>query len=246
MKESYSDLRNAICATQAELIRFRHIVVNSVLATDLLDDDVRRLRDARWKRAFQRGGDNRMGVTGAEIDAMTNRKATALVEHIILAADVAHAMQSWNVYTRWNERHFTECYTSYCSGRMEQIPSITWYANELEFFDSYVIPIAQKLKDCGAFGASSDELIRCAMVNRREWELNGQGIVSRMLEINLSMIAQDDSKNDDDDDNDDDQAGDDGKKVDYDTVSSADYEDDGSDETDKQSSDSNSRQMHQQ
>ena len=68
------------------------------------------------------------------------------------ASDVAHCMQHWHVYTKWNERLFEEMYQAYATGRAEKDPSVGWYKGELWFFDNYIIPLAGKLRDCGVFG----------------------------------------------------------------------------------------------
>ena len=52
---------------------------------------------------------------------------------------------------------------------------------ELWFFDHYIIPLAKKLKDCGVFGAASDECLKYAQENRKEWEAKGEEIVERLV-----------------------------------------------------------------
>ena len=107
----------------------------------------------------------------------TNRKATIVIEHIIQASDVAHTMQHWHVYLKWNERLFQEQYKAFQDGRSKTDPSVNWYNGELGFFDFYIIPLAEKLADCGVFGVSSDEYLNYARANRREWEQKGRNIV---------------------------------------------------------------------
>jgi len=51
----------------------------------------------------------------------------------------------------------------------------------LGFFDFYIIPLTQKLKDCGVFGVSSDEYLNYAKKNREEWEANGEAVVAGMI-----------------------------------------------------------------
>jgi hypothetical protein len=70
------------------------------------------------------------------------------------ASDVAHTMQHWHVYLKWNARLFNEMYRAYKEGRLEKDPTEFWYNGEIRFFDYYIIPLAQKLKSCGAFGVS--------------------------------------------------------------------------------------------
>jgi hypothetical protein len=177
MDENYKELRANIYTTDSELRRFRQLVVNSVMATDIVDKELKALRNLRWDRAFSE-------AAKTEIDASEgkNRKATIVIEHLIQASDVAHTMQHWHIYRKWNERFFMECYEAYRNGRADTDPAEGWYKGEMGFFDFYIIPLAKKLKDCGVFGVSSDEYLNYAVKNREEWEMRGREIVDEMLE----------------------------------------------------------------
>ena len=171
----YSNLRSAIFSNPQERIQFRELVVNSVLATDIFDKQMTAVRKSRWNKAFY----GEALESSPEEDM--NRKATIVIEHIIQASDVAHTMQHWHIYIRWNERLFTEMYRAFESGRSDKDPAEGWYKGELWFFDNYVIPLAKKLEDCGVFGVSSDEYLNYAMDNRKEWERKGQDVVAAMV-----------------------------------------------------------------
>jgi 3'5'-cyclic nucleotide phosphodiesterase len=176
MDEEYKDLRHAIYQTDEELRRFRELVVNSVMATDIMDKELKQLRNDRWNRAFYNQDYN------SELPRdKINRKATIVIEHLIQASDVAHTMQHWQVYRKWNQCLFEEMYQAFTQGRSERNPADFWYQGELGFFDFYVIPLAKKLKDCGVFGVSSDEYLNYAMKNRQEWEDKGEEIVASMM-----------------------------------------------------------------
>jgi class 3 adenylate cyclase len=175
MEPGYDALRNAICPTEQELLRFRKLVVNSVMATDIMDKDLKNLRNARWEKAF----DETNLKEGARDNV--NRKATIVIEHLIQASDVAHTMQHWHVYRKWNERLFEEMYAAYKAGRADKDPSEFWYQGELGFFDFYIIPLAKKLSDCGVFGVASDEYLNYAQKNREEWEERGKEVVASMV-----------------------------------------------------------------
>jgi hypothetical protein len=71
-------------------------------------------------------------------------------------------------------RSAPEMYEAYLSGRADKDPSELWYQEELGFFDSCIIPLAMKMCDCGVFGVASDDLLKCAVTNRQEWEQKGQ------------------------------------------------------------------------
>jgi len=178
MESRFTALRSFIYSDPDELKRFRQLMVNTVLATDIFDKELQALRKNRWATAFKQ-------VT-QEVDSTpeddVNRKATIVIEHLIQASDVAHTMQHWHIYQKWNERLFAEMTVAHQNGRMEKDPAGGWYQGELGFFDNYVIPLAKKLKECGVFGVSSDEYLNYALENRREWASKGQDAVARMVE----------------------------------------------------------------
>lgn len=183
MDEQFKDLRSTIYTNEAELQLFRQLVVNAVMATDIADKELKALRDARWNRAFSAQS------TEEHPRNAVNRKATIVIEHLIQASDVAHTMQHWHIYQKWNKQFFHECYEAYLSGQAQVNPSEGWYDGEIAFFDFYIIPLAKKLKDCGVFGKSSDEYLKYAMANREEWEVRGKDIVAEMQEHMLKTCA---------------------------------------------------------
>lgn len=175
MEDEFVDLRRAIYKTSADLRRFRNLVVNSVMATDIMDPSLKKLRNDRWDKAFSKGEGNKI-LAESDID-QANRKATVVIEHLIQASDVAHTMQHWDVYRKWNSRLFMETYVAFLKGRNQTDPSISWYKGEIGFFDFYIIPLAKKLDECGVFGVSSHEYLNYAEENRAEWERKGERIV---------------------------------------------------------------------
>ena len=192
MEDSYSELRRAIYATENELKRFRQLIVNTILATDIMDKELKALRNSRWENAFTDYTQRSMNESTKD---MVNRKATIVIEHLIQASDVAHTMQHWQIYRKWNARLFQEMYKAYEEGRSETDPSEGWYKGEMGFFDFYIIPLAKKLEECGVFGVSSHEYLNYAKENREEWELKGQGIVEEYLKVakeNKTKIAKKD------------------------------------------------------
>ena len=86
MGPKYQALRSAIYSNETEMRRFRQLVVNSVMATDIADKDQKTFRNVRWERAFYEK------VVENEQDSI-NRKATIVIEHLIQASDVSHTMQ---------------------------------------------------------------------------------------------------------------------------------------------------------
>ena len=151
MSDQFKELRQCLFVSKEELARFRQIIVNSVMATDIFDKELSALRKNRWEKAF-----SEQDLAGVDKNSL---RATIVLEHIIQASDVSHTMQHWHIYRKWNRLLFKELTLAYRSGRMAVDPASFWYKGEIGFFDSYVIPLAKKLKDCKVFGVNSDECL---------------------------------------------------------------------------------------
>ena len=174
MEEKYGDLRNCIGETDEEMEQFHQLLKHAVLATDVMDKELKAARDARWAAVFSESRQH-----NAQID---HDRAVIVLEHLIQASDVAHTMQHWHIFRKWNERLFCEMYKAYKDGRAHKDPAEFWYQGEIGFFDFYVIPLARKLKDCAVFGVSSDEYLNYALENRKEWEAKGQEVVAELVD----------------------------------------------------------------
>ena len=79
MQNDYKDLRACIYTNETEFKRFRQLVVNTVLATDIFDKELSALRKNRWNKAFNDTPDEESPTDAA------NRKATIVIEHLIQA-----------------------------------------------------------------------------------------------------------------------------------------------------------------
>jgi len=94
MDDQYAALRSAIYgANEGEMKRFRQLVVNSVMATDVMDPDLKAIRNARWEKAFSSSDGTNKDAPKASGHDLTNRRATIVIEHLIQASDVSHTMQ---------------------------------------------------------------------------------------------------------------------------------------------------------
>jgi 3'5'-cyclic nucleotide phosphodiesterase len=85
--EKFAALRVANFGNQSELLRFRQVVVNIVLAPDIFDKEINDLRKARWNKAFSES------ALEESIENEVDTRAAIVMEHIIQASDVSHTMQ---------------------------------------------------------------------------------------------------------------------------------------------------------
>ena len=183
-KLNFTALQRCIFTTSEELLQFRQVVVSVVMATDIFDHELSAFRKSRWENVFSDVEPNDEGkkeVGGEDSHAQQHRKASLVIEHIMQASDVSHAMQDWEIYQKWNQRLFDELYCAWKAGRMGCDPSTFWYDGEIKFLDGYIIPLAEKLQKVGVFGTASEECLIHAKENRAKWELQGASIVKDLL-----------------------------------------------------------------
>lgn len=92
IEPGFSKLRVCLCPRRTDLIRLHELIVNIVLATDIVDKDLKEERNARWAKVFSEHANS-----ASNIDQL---KATIVLEHLIQASDVCHTMQHWHIYRK--------------------------------------------------------------------------------------------------------------------------------------------------
>ena len=98
----FRDLRRTICPTTHELQRFRQIFVVCIVATDYEDIELNNRRNARWKRVFGslNSSSKSQSTTLSSKSPLFNKDstdimATLVIEELLQAAALSHAMQHW-------------------------------------------------------------------------------------------------------------------------------------------------------
>ncbi|KAL3762038.1 hypothetical protein ACHAWU_002134 [Discostella pseudostelligera] len=114
-------------------------------------------------------------------DARMALQQSVVIETMLNVADVAHSMQSWELFLFWNRRLFEELFVAFKVGRSDHEPSGDWYENQLGFYAIYVIPLAEKMKQCKVFGALGGEWVNNATFIRDRWKLEGEQITKDMI-----------------------------------------------------------------
>jgi hypothetical protein len=114
-------------------------------------------------------------------DSRMALRHSVVIETMLNVADVAHSMQSWELFLFWNRNLFEELYDAYKGGRSENNPANGWYENQLFFYKIYVLPLAAKMQMCGVFGRRGGEFLRNAILIRDQWEREGDQITKDMI-----------------------------------------------------------------
>lgn len=118
---------------------------------------------------------------GNDNSARTALQHSVVIETMLNVADVAHSMQSWELFLFWNRRLFEELYVAFKMGRSVIDPSNDWYENQLGFYKLYIIPLAEKMHTCGVFGKLGWEWMNNAVLIRDRWSMEGEKITRDMI-----------------------------------------------------------------
>ena len=183
MEDRYTELQSAIFVNGDEMRRFKQLLINTVLATDIADKERSAAAKIRWQKAFHPSKYSSEMDDSEKLDdaSLRSLKATLVFEQIMQASDVAHTMQHWETFRKWNRRLYQELSKAHKEGRGAADPKENWYGGEIGFFDFYIIPLAKKLRECGVFGTAEREYLDYALENRRRWEEEGKEIARQMI-----------------------------------------------------------------
>lgn len=200
MEDRFRELQSLIFINGDEMVRFKQLLVNTVLATDIADKERSARGKTRWQKAFHpsaRSSSNVQEDLNVSSDALLmddtglrSLKATLVFEQIMQASDVAHTMQHWETFKKWNKRLYTELSKGFREGRGASDPRQNWYKGEIGFFDFYIIPLAKKLTECGVFGSAQREYLDYSLENRRRWEEEGEEIAEIMVAENDALVVE--------------------------------------------------------
>ncbi len=192
MEDRFVDLQGAIFTNSREMMRFRQLLMNTVLATDIADKERSAAGKIRWQKAFHPSNPDVLDDTSEKQENIRSLKATLVFEQIMQASDVSHTMQHWHTFKKWNKRLYSELSKAYREGRGASDPRENWYGGEIGFFDFYIIPLAKKLRECGVFGSAASEYLDYAVENRRRWEEEGKEIAIKMVNDYDAQHVRDD------------------------------------------------------
>lgn len=108
-------------------------------------------------------------------------RASSVLEQMIQAADVAHTMQSWPIFMKWNIKLYDELWAANLDGRGPDV-SANWYKGQISFFDYYICPLAKRLQQCGVFGEMGSLFLHNLSENRTRWLDQGEELCRQMHE----------------------------------------------------------------
>lgn len=189
--EEFSILRQAIGNEE----RIFGMVKDHILCTDIASKERRDLCMQKWE-SFLLGNARRDSISTCKASNTDKNKSLRLfgfdasrviADHIMQAADVSHTMQNFDTFMKWNQRLFREILSAYkieqqCNEVKDPHPVEIWYEDQIGFFNHYVIPLADRLDQSGAFHEEGAKFVDLASKNLRRWEEEGEALTKVMVE----------------------------------------------------------------
>jgi hypothetical protein len=136
------------------------------------------------KRSLQLNGGQTVEyfTSSNQEDSQLALRHSVVIETMLNVADVAHSMQSWELFLFWNHSLFEELYDAFLCGRSENDPCNGWYENQLKFYKFYVLPLAEKMQKVVVFGDAGSRFFKNALSIRDQWEREGEKMTRDMIE----------------------------------------------------------------
>ena len=116
----------------------------------------------------------------------SNLELCVVSENLMQTCDVAHLMQDWENYIKWNFRLYKELLVCHRAGLVPD-PSINWVEGQRSFVEYYVIPLAKRTERVMGIFANLQII---AKENNERWEREG----SMILEIFVSGIQDNETE----------------------------------------------------
>lgn len=188
LKPEYTNLRKCIFATDDDELRFRQLLINVVIATDIADRERRAGEGIRWKTAFcnvSNWGEEWDGKSDEELSKVdVSLKATVVLEQIVLASDVAHTMQHWLTYVKWNERLYKEMWAAYSSGRAEKDPTEVRFCSYHSIIHVHHFVFAHIIYVHFIHSRTGiEERLASLNITSYRWQQNSRSVVSLVLPV---------------------------------------------------------------
>lgn len=135
------------------------------------------------KRSLQLNGGQTVEyfISSDQEDTQLALRHSVVIETMLNVADVAHSMQSWELFLFWNRNLFEELFDAFSHGRIKSDPRSGWYGNQLNFYNFYVIPLAEKMQKVGVFGSVGGSFVRNAILIRDQWKREGEKLTEDMI-----------------------------------------------------------------
>eukprot|EP00536_Pseudo-nitzschia_multiseries_P006929 jgi/Psemu1/255775/estExt_Genewise1Plus.C_1540020 len=201
LRPKYDALRGVLFPEREDYRRFRRACINLVLTTDIASPERTQLGTSKWKEAFgdpyetTYAGDKRLSASGEEDPAPRTRTArvpppekidelreAVIMETILKSADVGHNLQGFEQMARWSDCLYMELRKAFVDHRGED-PVDGWFHNQIGFLDFYLLPLARKLDDTGAFGDTRGGVFAAIVAsNRKRWIEEGMGVTTNIVE----------------------------------------------------------------
>ena len=150
---------------------------------DLSGEFIEAFNDEKRVSASCDGMPNSPKVCLPPPEKIDDLRETVIMETILKSADIAHNLQGFDQMVKWSCNLYLEHRKAYVEQKGED-PIHGWYDNQTGFLDFYVLPLARKLDDCGAFGDTRGGIFHSIVLeNRKRWVKEGMQVTMKIVKL---------------------------------------------------------------
>lgn len=134
------------------------------------------------KRVSASGGEvGRTMIDLPPAEKIDELRESVIMETIIKSADVAHNLQGFDQMAKWSDCLYLELRKAFVEKKGDD-PMNGWFNNQIGFLDFYLLPLARKLDDTGAFGDTRGAIFSDIVEKSRErWTKEGMGVTMKII-----------------------------------------------------------------
>mmetsp|Transcript_6137 Transcript_6137/g.15178 ORF Transcript_6137/g.15178 Transcript_6137/m.15178 type:complete len:523 (+) Transcript_6137:60-1628(+) len=119
-------------------------------------------------------------------------RESVIMETIIKSADVAHNLQGFRQMVKWSGCLYLELRKAFVANKGDD-PMNGWYDNQTGFLDFYVLPLARKLDDTGAYGETRGNIfVAIVEQNRKRWLKEGMHVTMQTVKTGENEFPNED------------------------------------------------------
>ena len=134
------------------------------------------------KRVSSLGGEvTRTKIVLPPPEKIDELRESVIMETILKSADVAHNLQGFDQMAKWSDRLYLELRKAFVEQKGDD-PMNGWFNNQIDFLDFYLLPLARKLDDTGAFGDTRGAVFASIVEkNRTRWTTEGMSVTMKTV-----------------------------------------------------------------
>lgn len=171
---------------EEERVKFRNLVIELVLCTDIADPHKKRVAYFRFEESLIHDSTNSSSSSSSTstslsskmtYDIVNDSNRTAFLMVALRTADVSSSVQGCVTFRVWAKNYFDECYEAASNDAGPSLEIESYCHNQIAYMEGHVKSCVQRLASSRILSeAFTDSLLSHIKVNIEDWEVHGHNL----------------------------------------------------------------------